>query len=384
MVFKESPMVNGIDRKISFQQYDWIEKELFESILNSNFEIFPFLKKKDNENIYIGKYLPRQQLSYSNINDLSQIRSETIGHVEKDFNGSWKLILIYNYVIYEIKNDFLILSFKNPNSFNWVESESDQIPKYALKAGIDEQVLEFVYIGCTVSDSKYASGHYYFDGWHEINQISDISLGRYRINDKALHIVTNGLEVKCSKFKILCLKPSPASLKELCKIAIRCYTKKTNTNIKLLSDYMPLILIDYLKYPSYLNMGDYLLKGEKLISEDDKYELYIDDDNYLVCKNSITNSRLILYNHSFVDSIWLQKLQTIFFFSNLPNFFLACIFYEYPLLYKFQLCTKHDHPRFIFKIFNKLKGFSNNQILYNYFSHYDETYLKYFLDNSVN
>ena len=381
MVFKEFPMVDGIERKLSFHQYEWIEKELFESFLNSNCDISPCVTNKNSENVYIGKYLPRQQQLHSNINDLSHIRSETIGQVERDFNGSWKLVVIYNYVIYEIKNDFFILSIKNPNSFNWIESEFDKIPKYALKAAIDEQNLEFVYIGCTFDDSN---GSYYSDGWHDIdNQLSGVSIGRYRKNDKALHTVKNGLEFKHLKFKFFCLKPSPTSLKELCKISIRNYTKNTNVNIKCLGD-MPSILINYLKYPSYLNMGDYLLKGEKLISEDDKYELYIDYDNYLVCKNSITNSRLILYNHSFIDSIWLQKLQTIFFYSNLPKFFIACIFYEYPILYKFQLCTKHDHPRFQFQIFNKIKSFNNNQILYNYFSHYDETYSKYFLDNTVN
>ena len=290
-------------------------------------------------------------------------------------------MIVNDYGIYEITNEFLVLSIKNPNAYGWVETEFDQVPKYAFRAAIDEQLLEFVYIGCTISES--CNGYYYVDGWQEVNHEPPATVGRYRLNDKALHVVINGFEVKYLKFKIFCLKPSPASLKELCRIAIRNYTKCTNVNIKLLNDYVPAILINYLKYPSYLSIGDYLLKGEKLISDDDKFELYIDHDNYLVCKNSITNSRLILYNHNFVDTIWLQQMQTIFFYSNLPKFFLACIFYDYPVVYKFQLCTKHKHPRFLFQIFNKLKS-CNNQILYNYFSHYDETYSKYFLDNTVN
>jgi hypothetical protein len=385
---KELPIVDGIGRNLSFQYIEWVKKETFETLLSTNIDIFPNIKNSKNENIFIGKYIPRQQYPQNSQlnNDLTQIRSETIGQIEKDINGLWKLVVLHDYGIYEIKSDFLVLSIHNPDSYTWIETELDKIPKYALKAAIDEQLLEFVYIGCTVIN--YLNGYYYYDGWNEVTSYENTenSIGRFRINDKALHVVKNGLEVKYSTFKIFCLKPTPSTLKELCRISIRNYTKNTNVNIRVLNHYIPSILINYLKYPSCLNVGDYLLKGEKLISDDDKYELYIDHDNYLVCKNSITNSRLILYNHSFVDSIWLQKLQTIFFYSNLPKFFLACIFYENPVVYKFELCTRQKHPRFLFQIFNnKFKSFNNNnQILYNYFSHYDETYLKYFLENSVN
>lgn len=44
-------------------------------------------------------------------------------------------------------------------------------------------------------------------------------------------------------------------------------------------------LINYLKYPAYLRVGDYMLKGEKIVREDQKYEL--------VCNNIIIITSLM-------------------------------------------------------------------------------------------
>ena len=93
------------------------------------------------------------------------------------------------------------------------------------------------------------------------------------LNDEFRH-----LELRFRNFKILCLRPSPAPLKVLCRSVIRLLTNHSNEKITQINQstgelFIPGDLIKYLRYPSNLRVCDYMLKGEKIVREDQKYEL---------------------------------------------------------------------------------------------------------------
>lgn len=88
-------------------------------------------------------------------------------------------------------------------------------------------------------------------------------------------------ELDIKKYEILCLKPTPTSLKELCRLRVRVMSRHSNEIIERMNKdtsdliYIPNVLIDYLKYPTYLTVGECLLKNEKIVSNDGQFEMVI-------------------------------------------------------------------------------------------------------------
>ena len=88
----------------------------------------------------------------------------------------------------------------------------------------------------------------------------------------------NELELKFKEYEVLCMKPSPASLKILCRSHIRNLTRKSNENIELINKNnsqlcLPNALINYLKYPTFITSDEYMFSDEKIVSRDGKFEL---------------------------------------------------------------------------------------------------------------
>ena len=90
--------------------------------------------------------------------------------------------------------------------------------------------------------------------------------------------------------------------------------------------YLPKQLIEYVKYPSFLAVGEYMLEGEKIVREDGRFELVIENNGCLVIRSLIldeaskTKSELDSLNlvqvkrnvEYGVDSIWLTRFQIVF------------------------------------------------------------------------
>lgn len=182
-------------------------------------------------------------------------------------------------------------------------------------------------------NGDFVKGQHFENGsWKEYDHLGP-AFGKVHISHKCLYAPINELEMQFTKYRILALKPSPCSLKNLCRISIRILMSNSNENIKKINNnksgrlYLPVALINYLKYPSYLSVGEYLIKGEKIVREDDNFELLIEDNNNLVIKSIIHDvseqdtqiKRIISSN---VHSIWLQRFQIVIYKNDWSVFIL--------------------------------------------------------------
>ncbi|CAF1091994.1 unnamed protein product [Brachionus calyciflorus] len=96
-------------------------------------------------------------------------------------------------------------------------------------------------------------------------------------------------ELNYKTYDILCLKPSPACLKNLCRLELRKLLGHSNEKIEKINEkslvQLSKSLINFIKYPSYLLVGEYLLNGDKFVSKDGRFELTIEDYGKLVIKS---------------------------------------------------------------------------------------------------
>jgi hypothetical protein len=101
---------------------------------------------------------------------------------------------------------------------------------------------------------------------------------------ECLYIPYNGLELTIKVYEVLCMKPSPSTLKTLCRSLIRNLAGRSNERIQKI-DKIPNALISYLKYPHYLMTGDFLFKDEKLMSADGMFEMVsLSRNKWLIAK----------------------------------------------------------------------------------------------------
>ncbi len=176
-------------------------------------------------------------------------------------------------------------------------------------------------LGRTLEDSP-SRPKYYSNGWYHFDEQVPQIFGKVREPYYLMFVPLKNLEIGMDHFETLCLKASPASLKTLCRTAVRSYTSYSQKNIKSLNSYkhqlVPDSLIEFLKYPSYLTPGEYLLKNEKLVDENDQYELIFDNVGNLVCRSidNIKNGVVCKLEESVIarniDLIWINRLKCVF------------------------------------------------------------------------
>ena len=137
--------------------------------------------------------------------------------------------------------------------------------------------------------------------------------GKVHLSHECLYAPYNKHELIFSEYEILCLKPTPTSLKILNRELIRRLTRYSNENIELINQnnksMIPNSLIKFIKYPSYLSVGEYLLKNEKLVREDGKYELKIVDNGRLVISSIITNEQKNSINKQMLDDLKVSQIE---------------------------------------------------------------------------
>jgi hypothetical protein len=372
MEYSDYPSVEDCpNRNITFREIKWLSKERFEAVIKNRLGIiYPYINETNelDKRIYIGKTVPKappRDNSPFPANRLSSLgycshhHLEIIGNVYKTAEkiGKWKLVITHNGNIYEIEDDFLILNIEDPNAFFWrsnvdysksIENNfNNDLFKYALRAAVDNSKSEYIFIGRTFSDVLSASRpKYYSGGWYNIESSAQC-FGKITHNTGLLLAPYKNIELGFDRYQVLCLKATPAPLKILCRSAIRTYLNYSQEKIKSINKYclnsIPDSLISFLKYPSYLKVGEFLLINEKLVHEDDKYEIFIDENtrNLIAKYNSnsindeyasIDSQKIIAYN---VNNIWLHRFHTIFYDSANARARAAYMLFDKIIAYKF-------------------------------------------------
>lgn len=332
--FIEYPRVDGqYNRNIVFPSLHWISKKKFEEeiTINDNLEIHPCLNedKPFIKRIFLGKLIPNPDTSIL-LNSEGQLNSELIGSVYYSEEKIWKLKITFFGQTYEIREHFLILNIEDRNAYFWKANDAFQtvhLPLFALKVSFDSSDSYYQYAGRRLkqSDSSRDSIIFYSNAWLKIENQNELNFGKIKTNLRLLMVPYENMEIGHSSYEVLCLKASPSSLKVLCRSAIRKYLNHSQKKIKSLNYpsekkyYIPDILVDYLKYPSFLKIGDCFLKEEKLVDENDEYELSIDQNSGdLKCKKLTEcvekSKEWILQKNA--DCILLHPFNTVFYCSS--------------------------------------------------------------------
>ena len=330
MEYKEAPGISGASRNLIFPVIKWLSKSKFEEYLSLKYAIHPYINTVDDINedspsnrVYTGKL-------------------DVIGSVLKDLNGEWQLRVPHGSAVTEFKRDFLVLCIQDPQSFQWVRSKNKQIPKYALRGANDEFTNEYFYIGKTIREA-HIQPKYYRGTWVVLNEETPLLFGKVHTGHECLYVAHNGLELAFNEYDVLCMKPSPASLKILCRLRVRAMAHHSNRNIGLINQNrltMPESLVNFLKYPAFISVGEYMLRGEKI--SDGKSEILIENNGDLVCKSivdetnrdSLEHVKRII--HSGVHSVWLHRFQVVFCLTN-GRIYIAHSFVNQSPEYKFSI-----------------------------------------------
>lgn len=127
----------------------------------------------------------------------------------------------------------------------------------------------------------------------------------------------NGKVNSFSTFSILCLKPTPATLRHLTRITIRRSTGNENNKMEHLEYAMEPHLVKYIKCPSCLKSNQSLMRGDCLISKNGIYRLSLELDGRLLYYFNEERDFLFLYDN--VESLWLSDLKLMVGFSDFTS-----------------------------------------------------------------
>lgn len=419
MEFREFPSVEGgVDRRLVFSEIKWINRDKFTQTIGNGVEIHPCLNEDEpclTRRVYVGKSIPKRPPSAEDQTGAVQFPSyfqylEIIGNVyciRETVDGlsrdRWILKITYNGHAFEIEDDFLVLQIEDRNSYFWSSNLDSNVlnnnffvfcnkdvPKYALRAAFDKHEHKYNYVGRLLTEESIQSAlglnnlntkfnlrkrpKFYSNAWIGFDDDLKQSFGKINRSYRLLFVAYKNIEIGCDCFETLCMKASPAPLKMLCRSAIRAYVNYSQKNIKSINDarrhsrpMIPNSLIDFLKYPSYLKVGEFMLKDEKLVREDDTFEVFIDSTTgNLMCRalNSNDNrlcelvagqpneptiqqtdtgesENVIAHN---IDNIWLHRFHAIFYNHMNSRAIKTHSIYDGDLKYKFIIEWDQTQP----------------------------------------
>lgn len=225
--------------------------------------------------------------------------TDQIGQVKK---SSFKLEICHMNKVYELES-FVLLNFRNSSCFKWcyleTNKENIQIPRNALRLGYDTINQSVIYAGrtCTMKNSSL--------------------VGRVTGLNYQLIVPVKSTATNFSQFEILCLKPSPESLKHLCRNKIRHLMAYENSSIKKLKFYLEPSLIGYVKFRNTLRSGATLKRNESLVSKNGKFKLSIESDGRLFY--FFNENRNYLFLNENVEALWFYELKLVVCFEDLKS-----------------------------------------------------------------
>ena len=147
---------------------------------------------------------------------------------------------------------FEVLTTNNPDSLCWHKSSHGNVPKFAVKGGIDRQ--EQSYIGRTCSPLNEAKT---YDG--ERLKIRHQCVGASRVgkvhpSHRCLYVSYNGKEYIFPSYEVLCHKVSPSSLAAVCRWKVLLSFQKLHKDKQAINE---------LPIPTFLKT--FLLKEDKML-----------------------------------------------------------------------------------------------------------------------
>ena len=298
MFYREAANVKTLSRKYILPEITWLDSKYFKEI-ESKTEIKPCIANEDGLQIYIGKTVPYFQLYSKN----PKKKHEIIGAVVKDQNGIFCLHVSYERSVYILKEDFLVLSIENENSYEWIRGANGSLPNYALRGSLDNSTKEFMYIGRVLQGSKGTYWNQEFQRYSTYTNDLTVSVGKLHPSRNSIHIPITEKVIAFKEYEVLCLKPSPASLIILCRLVIR-KINQNNLDLGILKRRLPEKIMRFLAYPASLSYGEFLLQGEKILSECGKFELIINSNNELACRDKRNELSIVIAKN--VESLYLH------------------------------------------------------------------------------
>ena len=338
MPYREAPNVKNIRRQYFLPEITWLDLEHFKEIENKN-TTFPFLIASDGvTKMFVGKTVPDNS-DYRNPMTINEV----IGTVVRDLNGNYCLRVPYDSRVFEVREKFVILSIKDEDSFEWKKEAHGNIPSYALRGSLDNSAKEFLYIGRSLPND-FKGRCYQNYQWGTFDE-PVTSIGKIHSTHGCLYAPIGNSEVALRDYEVLCLKPSPASLKVLCRLVVRDKIGHNVNNMRqTFENKLPNSIIQYLEYPSKLCYGEYLLKGEKLVSSCGSFELFINNSNELICKDNKKNVNIATISN--VHSFYLHHNKIVMCHVNGNQFqTFANISFNVKMIpneYSFKFYTKND------------------------------------------
>lgn len=141
MEYKETPGVNGIERRFIFPEVSWLDRTKFEDYIKHGKQINPNI----NNQVFVGKTIPKKDDKwYSHKSDPDSLGSVTLNCT----TGQWRLTATtQSHQVEEFTDNFLVLCIHDEDQFQWVRTSYINIPRFALRGAITNQYL---YIGQTL------------------------------------------------------------------------------------------------------------------------------------------------------------------------------------------------------------------------------------------
>lgn len=388
MEYVEAPSIQYPARNVVFPFIKWLNKDRFVELINKQEQIHPYIdsiyanatddhnaaRSKPTERIYVGKSIQSnlqegvKHYEYGYSGDQTSMALEIIGSVSRNLNGDWELTVSHASTSHVIKNKFLVLYIEDPESYHWVRTTRQNIPRFALRGCIDRLTREYFYIGKTPIDDHQTRPSIFQNGrvWVPFEETVPNLFGKVHVSHQCLYVGFNKLELTFNTYDILCLKPSPSSLKILARSYLRSWFKHSNENMDKINEgqkRLPDNLLQFVKYPNCLRVGEYMMKGEKIVRPDDKFEMLIERNNALFIRSIVRTKdqdnlspaelfdleckqlRSLIFTN--IDSIWCHPFQIALYQTN-GRVHILHNFYDKSPEYKFFISST-DPPTWDFK-----------------------------------
>lgn len=305
MITREKANVKNAKNTLQFPEIEWIPFEQFKDIVPKE-KIEPYIIQNNGKLMYIGKSIP-----LSNVYQPAEKRIELIGCVIQNELNQWEILLPYAGSTTRRADNFKILNIPNRNAFEWITSSNGDVPEFALRGAMDNDLREYLYIGKVVENFKHEARYFSYYNWHVYSNKIDITFGKIHSSHGSLYAPTlnDNKELNFKNYQVLCLRPLESEkiepLKRLCQSILRRLLNDDNRKINKLRENIPQSLVDYLKHPTSLRQGEFLYKGDKLATEDSNFLLFINSSNTISCRDLTTTEEI--YFQFNIESIGLFK-----------------------------------------------------------------------------
>jgi hypothetical protein len=288
--------VHNSDPRLEFTRIDWVRSS---NQFNENFKDAMYFPQSHNYNHIADhvEYVARVRSHYSTINQIA----DSLGK----YNPNKR-------TFYTCNNDKAIefpacsvLKVKTPNSYEWVKTSSACLCKvnYPLRVCFNAVTNECLYAARTLGSNK-CIGH--------VSSKTDFKL--------CVPNSKNDVD-KYDTFEILCLKPTPTTLKNLCRIKLRLILDQDNFKIRQLTQLIDENAVEYIVHPHTLRFNQCLLKDQCIVSENGQYKLKLLKNGKLFYLINKSNDYIYLYDN--VDCICFNEFGLVVFFVDSTSDFIV-------------------------------------------------------------